>query len=154
MAGSAAGPAALGPAPVPLESEQLFYGLNRNGLMSIYGLLKTLHILLALISGLGFALRGFIRLVLDRPLANPLVRFGPHVIDTLLLASGIALWMLLGLSPLSAGWFGLKLLLIVVYILLGLTAFRIRHQGMAVLVFLAALAAFLSIAWLALFKPI
>jgi uncharacterized membrane protein SirB2 len=122
--------------------------------MSTYELLKTLHISLALISGLGFALRGFIRLVLNKPLAHPLVRFGPHLIDTLLLASGVALWMLLGISPLSAGWFGAKLLMIVVYIGLGIGAFRIRLQGMAVLVFLAALAAFLSIAWLALFKAI
>lgn len=122
--------------------------------MSIYALIKTLHITLALISGLGFALRGFIRLVMNRPLAHPLVRFGPHLIDTLLLASGVALWVILGLSPLSVGWFGAKLLMIVVYIGLGVTAFRIRHQGKAVLVFLAALAAFLSIAWLALLKPI
>lgn len=122
--------------------------------MSTYELLKTLHISLALISGLGFALRGFIRLVLNKPLSNPLVRFGPHLIDTLLLASGVALWMLLGISPLSAGWFGVKLLMIVVYIGLGIAAFRIRHQGKAVLVFIAALAAFLSIAWLALFKTL
>lgn len=122
--------------------------------MSIYELLKTLHVVLALVSGLGFALRGFIRLVLQRPLAHPLVRFGPHLIDTLLLASGLGLWMILGLSPFSAGWFGVKLLLIVVYIVLGIKAFRIRHQGKAVLVFLAALAVFLSIVWLALFKPI
>lgn len=122
--------------------------------MSIYELLKTLHIFLALFSGLGFALRGFIRLVLNRPLAHPLVRFGPHLVDTLLLASGVGLWMILGISPLTVGWFGLKLLLIVVYIALGITAFRIRHQGKAVLVFLAALATFVSIAWLAIFKPI
>lgn len=122
--------------------------------MSIYELLKTLHIFLALVSGLGFALRGFIRLVLRRPLAHPLIRFGPHLIDTLLLASGVGLWMILGLSPLATGWFGLKLVLIVVYILLGITAFRIRHQGKAVLVFLATLAVFLSIVWLALYKPI
>lgn len=122
--------------------------------MSIYELLKILHVSLALISGLGFALRGFVRLVLNKPLAHPLVRFGPHLIDTLLLASGVGLWMILGLSPLAVGWFGVKLLMIVVYIVLGITAFRIRHQGKSVLVFLAALAAFLSIAWLALFKPI
>jgi len=122
--------------------------------MSTYELLKTLHLSLALISGLGFALRGFIRLVLQRQLAHPLVRFGPHLIDTLLLASGVGLWMILGLSPVAAGWFGLKLLLVVVYILVGITAFRIRHPGIAVLVYLAALAIFLSAAWLALFKPL
>ena len=32
--------------------------------MSAYELLKWLHITLAMISGLGFALRGFVRLVL------------------------------------------------------------------------------------------
>lgn len=122
--------------------------------MSTYGLLKSLHIALALISGLGFALRGFIRLVLDRPLANPLVRFGPHVIDTLLLASGVALWMLLALSPLAQGWFGLKLLLIVGYILLGIGAFRSEDRSRGVLLFVTALLAFLAIAWLALYKPV
>lgn len=122
--------------------------------MSTYELLKMLHIALALISGLGFALRGFIRLVLQQPLAHPLVRFGPHLIDTLLLASGIGLWLILGLSPVAAGWFGIKLLLVVVYVLVGITAFRMHHQGAAVLVYLAALGIFLSVAWLALFKPI
>ncbi|MBS3746482.1 MAG: SirB2 family protein [Wenzhouxiangellaceae bacterium] len=122
--------------------------------MSTYELLKMLHIALALISGLGFALRGFIRLVLQRTLAHPLVRFGPHLIDTLLLASGIGLWLILGLSPFAAGWFGVKLFLVVVYVLVGITAFRLHHQGAAVLVYLAALGIFLSVAWLALFKPI
>ncbi|MFO7763315.1 MAG: SirB2 family protein [Wenzhouxiangellaceae bacterium] len=122
--------------------------------MSTYELLKMLHIALALVSGLGFALRGFIRLVLKQPLAHPLVRFGPHLIDTLLLASGIGLWLILGLSPLATGWFGVKLLLVVVYVLVGITAFRMHDQGAAVLVYLAALGVFLSVAWLALFKPI
>lgn len=147
-------PKGSGGARIPLESSRTDRHWVAVDSMSTYALLKMLHVSLALVSGLGFALRGFIRLVLQRPLANPLVRFGPHVVDTLLLASGVGLWLILGLSPFSAGWFGLKLVLILVYILLGITAFRTRHQGKAVLVFLAALAAFLSIAWLALFKPL
>ncbi|MGK7296548.1 MAG: SirB2 family protein [Candidatus Wenzhouxiangella sp. M2_3B_020] len=122
--------------------------------MDTYSLLKTLHVALALVSGLGFAMRGFIRLVLQRPLAHPLIRLGPHLVDTLLLASGIALWTLLSLAPWAAGWFGLKLALIVVYIGLGIAAFRIQHQGRAVLAFLAALCVFVTIAWLALYKPV
>jgi len=122
--------------------------------MSVYALLKMLHISLALISGLGFALRGYIRIVLDRPLAHPLMRFGPHVIDTLLLASGIALWAILRMSPLAVGWFGLKLLLVVVYILLGIAAFRHSRRGPATLLYLAALLTFLTIAALALHKPL
>ncbi|MDT8409632.1 MAG: SirB2 family protein [Wenzhouxiangellaceae bacterium] len=122
--------------------------------MASYDLIKTLHIVLALTSGLGFALRGFIRLVLRRPLAHPLVRFGPHLIDTLLLISGIWLWITLALSPIASGWFGLKLIAVVVYILLGITAFKMHHPGKAVLTYLAALAVFISIAGLAVYKPL
>ena len=122
--------------------------------MSSYELLKMLHLSLVLISGLGFALRGFIRLVLRRRLAHPLARFGPHLIDTLLLFSGIGLWWLIGYSPLASGWFGLKLVLIVVYIVLGIRAFRVASERSAVIHYLIALAVFLSIAWLALVKPL
>lgn len=122
--------------------------------MSVYELLKHLHVLLALISGLGFALRGFIRLVLDRPLAHPMMRIGPHVVDTLLLASGIALWVIMAYSPIAMGWFGLKLIAVVVYILLGVVAFRMANRQAALMVYLLALATFLGIAWLAVYKPL
>lgn len=120
--------------------------------MSIYVLLKNLHIALALFSGIGFALRGYIRLVLDRPLAHPMVRVGPHVIDTLLLFSGIALWVQMQFSLLS--WLGVKLLLIVVYIVLGILAFRMRARGAAVGVYLIALVIFVGVASLAVHKPL
>jgi uncharacterized membrane protein SirB2 len=122
-----------------------------------YGLLNGLHIVLALISGLGFALRGFIRVVLDRALVNPLVRFGPHLIDTLLLASGVGLWLILGVSPIAQAWFGLKLLLLAAYIYIGIAAFRAvsaGDRGRAVVLFLLALGLFLTVAWLSIFRPI
>jgi len=122
--------------------------------MSSFELLKLLHISLVLISGAGFALRGFIRLVLRRRLANPLVRFGPHLIDTLLLFSGIGLWWLTAYSPLTSGWFGLKLVLILAYIVIGIRAFRVASERSAVIHYVIALMVFLSIAWLALVKPI
>lgn len=122
--------------------------------MQYFSLLKSLHIVLALASGLGFALRGYIRLVLRRPMQHPLLRWGPHLLDTLLLVSGATLWWMLRFSPLAVHWFGLKLILIVVYIVLGMAAFRSRKPGPAVLLYLAALACFLAIAWLALFKPV
>ncbi|PKL95239.1 MAG: regulator SirB [Gammaproteobacteria bacterium HGW-Gammaproteobacteria-8] len=122
--------------------------------MQSYALLKSLHIALAFASGLGFALRGYIRLVLRRPLQHPALRWGPHLLDTLLLASGATLWWLLSFSPLTVHWFGYKLLLIVVYILLGVAAFRSRQPGPAVLLYLAALGCFFGIAWLALMKPV
>lgn len=119
--------------------------------MSIYFLLKHLHIFLALASGIGFGLRGYMRLVLSRPLAHPMVRIGPHVVDTLLLLSGIALWMQMRFPLWS--WFGLKLLLVVVYIGLGIAAFRQARRGPGVILYLAALTVFVSIAVIAVHKP-
>ncbi|MBY6204946.1 SirB2 family protein [Halomonas denitrificans] len=121
--------------------------------MSTIVLLERLHVALALISGLGFALRGFVVRILDRPLAGPLVRVGPHLIDTLLLMSGIGLWFHFRYSPVDSAWLGLKLALVVVYVLLGVAALRSKRRDRGVLAYLAALLVFLAIALLALSKP-
>jgi len=122
--------------------------------MDSYQLLKHLHLALVIVSGLGFALRGFIRLLLRRRLAHPLVRFGPHLVDTLLLASGVGLWWTVGYSPIDNGWLGLKLLLIVVYVVLGIAAFRLPDARRALALYVAALATFLAVAALAVCKPL
>ncbi|AKS41365.1 SirB2 family protein [Wenzhouxiangella marina] len=119
--------------------------------MSIYVLLKYLHLGLALISGIGFALRGFVRLVLKRPLAHPMIRIGPHVIDTLLLGSGLALWVQMQFSIWS--WLGVKLILVAAYIGLGIAAFRVEQRQRGVLFYLLALITFVAIAALAVHKP-
>jgi uncharacterized membrane protein SirB2 len=119
--------------------------------MSVFLLLKNLHIGLALISGIGFALRGYLRLIMNRPPPGPLVRIGPHVIDTLLLISGIGLWVQTRYSLLS--WFGLKLTLVVVYILLGIGALRSQSRGTGIVLYWLALGMFLAIAAIAIHKP-
>lgn len=120
--------------------------------MEYYLPIKHIHILLALFSGLGFALRGFWRLILDRPLRHPVVRIAPHILDTLLLASGVTLWVIVGWPLMS--WLGLKLLLVLAYILIGIAAFRAERHVRAIGLYLAALAVFLAVAALALHKPL
>lgn len=127
------------------------YTFDPNGAMSYYPLLKNIHILLALTSGIGFALRGVIRLVLRRPLDHRVWKIAPHIVDTLLLASGVTIWIIIGWPLMS--WLGAKLLLVVVYILVGVAAFRSRQQTLAVGLYLLALCVFLGIAALALYKP-
>lgn len=117
-----------------------------------YPLIKNIHVLLALTSGLGFALRGFVRLVLQRPLNHPVLRVFPHLIDTLLLASGVALWVMAGWPLFS--WLGVKLALVVAYILLGIAAFRSQVPKRSVWLYLLALGVFLMVAYTALYKPI
>jgi len=48
----------------------------------------------------------------------PLLKFIPHIIDTLLLASGLSLAIYTSV-PLFSGWLSIKLMLLVAYIFLG-----------------------------------
>ena len=64
--------------------------------MNYYPLLKKIHIVLALTSGISFALRGFIRIVLQRATGHAFWKIAPHVVDTLLLTSGVTLWIMIG----------------------------------------------------------
>lgn len=120
--------------------------------MGVYQLLKNLHIVLAMVSLLGFGLRGYVRLIMQRPLVGPLLRIGPHVSDTLLLASGIALWVLSGVSLWS--WLGAKLLLIAAYVFVGIRAFRSPQSQQAVSLYAGALVLFVAAVAVSVLKPV
>jgi len=120
--------------------------------MEYYPLLKNIHIFIALLSGMGFALRGYLRLIMNQPLRHPVIRVAPHILDTILLATGVALWIMVGWPFFS--WLGLKIGLIVAYILIGITAFRKGHSGTGVILYLLALIVFVIIAVIAVQKPI
>jgi len=111
--------------------------------MGSYILLKHLHLTLVVISGLAFSLRGFIRLGLERPLTHPMIKVGPHLIDTLLLISGVGLLLVTQHSIWS--WLGAKLILVLAYIVLGISSFRLKNRNQAIVIYLLALLCFLSI---------
>ncbi|MFM7026832.1 MAG: SirB2 family protein [Limnohabitans sp.] len=72
-------------------------------------------------------------------------------IDSLLLSAGAGLWALLGYHPLQQTWLGAKLVLLLVYIVLGSFALkrgRTRRQRLGF--FIAALATVLTMAGMAL----
>ena len=72
-------------------------------------------------------------------------------IDVPLLAAGVGLWTLLGYHPLQQTWLGLKLALLVVYIVLGSFALkRGRTRVQRLLFFAAALAVVLLMVGIAL----
>lgn len=84
-----------------------------------YLALKYLHVAAVILSFLLFFLRG-VWMMRDSPLqARAWVRIAPRVVDTVLLASGVALSVLLAHYPLVAGWVTAKLGALVVYIVLG-----------------------------------
>jgi uncharacterized membrane protein SirB2 len=90
----------------------------------IYLAIKHAHIGLVGLSGALFAARGLGVLAGAAWPMQPLARRLSVTIDVLLLAAGITLWSLLGLHPLHHSWLGTKLVLLLLYIVLGSFALK------------------------------
>ncbi|MFA5912733.1 MAG: SirB2 family protein [Burkholderiales bacterium] len=124
-------------------------------MIATYTLLKYLHVGCVVLSGAGFALRGAWMLQGSPLLAQRWVRVLPHVVDTVLLASAIALALMLEQYPLVQGWLTAKLIGLVVYIVLGTIALkRGRTRGVRLTAFGAALLVFAYIVAVALTKSV
>ena len=119
----------------------------------MYLALKHFHITCVVLSGAGFALRGAWALA-GSPLARArLTRVLPHVVDSCLLLSAIALAWMAGQYPFVHGWLTAKIVGLLAYIGLGMVALK-PGRAMAVRAgaFVAALATFSWIVSVALSK--
>lgn len=91
---------------------------------TLAALVKHLHVWLVVLSVGGFMLR-FIWSQKNSPyLQQKWVKVAPHILDTFLLLSGVSLALLYRLSPFQVHWLGAKLVLIVVYIIIGYIALK------------------------------
>ena len=115
-----------------------------------YATIKLVHVSCAALSIAGFFARGMLMLA-DSPLlkARP-VRVVPHVVDTLLLASAVALAWMSGQYPLERPWLTAKVAALVAYILLGMVALKGRTRGLRITAFVLAFATVLYIVAVAL----
>lgn len=91
----------------------------------MYTLIKIIHMSCAMISVLGFLVRGILKIKESPMVEKKLVKVLPHVIDTVLLASAIALVVMSGQYPWVAPWVGAKIAGLVVYIALGVMTMRV-----------------------------
>lgn len=115
-------------------------------------LLKHLHMTFALLSFLGFFLRG-IWMMSDSPLLRRKpVKVLPHINDTLLLVTAVALAIMIGYSPTQHGWLLTKIVALFVYIGLGVLAFRHPQRPVRIGAWVAALVVFLYIVSVAFSK--
>ncbi|RJG09367.1 SirB2 family protein [Massilia cavernae] len=89
-----------------------------------YLMLKHAHMTLAAISGTFFLIRGMWMLAASSMLQRAWVRSMPHLVDSLLLTTAIALAWWSGQSPVSSPWLGAKVVALVAYILLGSVALK------------------------------
>lgn len=115
-------------------------------MQNLYASIKAVHMASVATSFALFAIRGAWRWRSPDRLRQRWVRIVPHVVDTVLLVSGIVLAALIGASPGGHAWLGAKIAGLVVYIVLGSVALKYgKTPGVRSAAFFAALATF---AWI------
>lgn len=122
-------------------------------IVTLFEILKSVHIFSAILSITGFGLRGYWMLsdnaLLDKRVAKTL----PHIIDTLLLGSAVGMLLIWQTSPFSLSWLSAKVLALLLYIGLGMVALRFgKTRGIKVSAWLLALAVAAYIVSVALSK--
>ena len=111
--------------------------------MAYFSLIKNLHLATIALSLALFVLRGAWMIAASPLLQARWVRIVPHVIDTLLLATGIGLAVLIQQYPLVHGWLTAKLLALILYIVLGTLALkRGKTRAQRIAAWIAALLVF------------
>ncbi len=89
-----------------------------------FALVKYLHVSCAALSYAGFVARGILMMRAAPMLRTPWIRIVPHIVDTVLLASAIALAVMSQRYPFVEPWLTAKVLALLVYIAVGTVALR------------------------------
>ncbi|MDQ2075318.1 SirB2 family protein [Marinimicrobium sp. ABcell2] len=121
----------------------------------MYLFLKHLHMTLAFLTLFSFALRGVWMMRQSPMLQKGWVKVAPHIIDTLLLVAGLMLAGMLRITPGDHPWLMAKIIALVLYIGLGVVAFRHSNPKVRMASWIAAIiviiyiisAAFSKSAW-------
>ena len=106
----------------------------------MYIAFKHLHVLFVVISVALFMLRFFWVLKSPQQLQKKWVKIVPHVNDTFLLLSAIAMIIIVGGAPIGAAWLSNKIIGLVGYIIFGLIAFKASSAAWRWVGFLGAVA--------------
>ncbi|MCB1670187.1 MAG: SirB2 family protein [Gammaproteobacteria bacterium] len=100
----------------------------------MYLTIKIIHASCAILSVLGFAIRGFLKVKRNQAPGSFVFRVLPHIIDTILLLSAIVLVVMSGQYPFVVSWVTAKVIALIVYIGLGIVTMRSQAtQGKRVL---------------------
>ena len=112
-------------------------------MIEFYPQIKSIHILSVILSGGLFMLRGILMLAHSRFANHPPLRYLSYAIDTVLLTTALMLVSILHAYPFVQHWLTVKVLLLVVYIVLGTLALkRGRTRAIQVASYFAALFVF------------
>lgn len=89
-----------------------------------YLVIKHIHMTSVALSGLLFFARGLLMLRDSALLERRLLRIGPHVVDSVLLASALTMVVWSGQYPFVQPWLTAKVLALVAYIVIGAIALK------------------------------
>ncbi|MDH5551718.1 MAG: SirB2 family protein [Nitrosomonas sp.] len=118
-----------------------------------YALLKMIHVGSIILSYLLFLTRGIWMMQGSANLQQRWVKILPHIIDTVLLTSAIALAVTLQQNPLSDSWLSAKVIGLLLYICLGMVAMRFgKTRQTKIIAWIAAQCVFIYIVLVALTK--
>ena len=118
----------------------------------MYLTLKHIHVAFVALSLLTFLVRGVWLFIDSAMLGERWVKLLPHVVNAILLASGIALAMYLNMSPGNQPWLMAKIVGLIAYVGLGVAAFRASGPTARKLLWTSALVAFAFIVSVAVRK--
>ncbi len=122
--------------------------------MEYYLIIKNVHITTAILSLLGFCIRGYWMFTNNNLLQHKTVKIFPHINDTVLLSAAIYCSIMSGMYPFVMGWLGAKVVLLIGYILAGAIALkRGKTKAIKTKFFVLALCFISAIFIIALFKP-
>jgi len=120
-------------------------------MIEFYPQIKFVHVLCVILSGSLFALRGIMMLAGSRLANHAALRYLSYAIDTTLLTAALMLVTILHQYPFVQAWLTVKVLLLVVYIVLGVFALRGgRTRRVRATCYAIALVVFASIVGVAL----
>jgi uncharacterized membrane protein SirB2 len=114
--------------------------------------LKHLHLTFVVLALLIFCARGVLLFINSPLLAKKLLKITPHIINTIMLVSGIVLAVSLGMKPGGHPWLMAKIIGLVVFIILGVGAFKVRNQLLQKTLWIGALLVFAYIVSVAITK--
>lgn len=115
-------------------------------------MIKSIHLFFIVTSLLSFSGRFTLSFLKPELLRNKLLKIAPHIIDTILLLSGITLVIQGNWLDGDFGWIGSKLMLLVGYIVLGVVAMRAENLTKRWLAFFGAVGCFVGIFVIAISK--
>lgn len=118
----------------------------------MYLLLKHLHLTFVALAFLTFLVRGILLFMNSALLDKKLFKIAPHIINTIMLISGIVLAVHLGLSPGAHPWLIAKIIGLVVYVGLGVAAFKVPNALARKILWIDAIIVFVYIVSVAITK--